>query len=550
MTFILTQALSELGAGQPPAADSAQRRPLAILYLGAGAGGPLVEACLASPAGRLVLVEPQADLAQSLLQSLDEAAAARVRVETAALAPQTGPVELRLFNQADLSALRDAADLRLLYPGLQERGRKRVPGLALADLLTRMPSRTADSPAGSDLLVADLNGEEGTLAAALAAAPDRARFGGVVVRAGLSALYAGSPDVPTLTAALTAAGLSLAGRDDTDPDRPWLWFRRNKPDRTVPATPPRPARTAEDSPPPAAPPVEAASAPAAASAVTAAETQALRLQMAVAAERLDQALAALALAQAETAGQKDLLDALRHEMMLWKTRSEAAEARLAGLLAAQKELYRSRDALWQERNAARAERDAARAERDAARAEIAASAAQISGPDPDSLARIAALEADLAEIRGARDALWQERNMARTERDAARAEIAASAAQISGPDPDSLARIAALEAELAEIRGARDALWQERNMARAERDAARAERDNLLESNSNTGDLLRDLAEAQARISLLTTQIRAQQDLLEGVAPSSAAVAVGVAEPAPAAVKVQPARRRPRPRSG
>lgn len=187
-----------------------------ILHLGAGTG-QMLDAWVASAAARIVLVEPNPQLAARL----EERAAddARITVRACALAAQDGQALLRVFNQKSLSSLRAPQELAQLFSGLRDVADLTVTTVTLDSLLADLPPASPDT---SDIMIIDTPGEEATAVAALIARPDRHRFAAVLLSCGTTAHYEGSESIATLRATLQAAGYRLDATDDSDPDRPLM----------------------------------------------------------------------------------------------------------------------------------------------------------------------------------------------------------------------------------------------------------------------------------------------------------------------------------------
>ena len=202
-----------------------------ILHLGAGQARAL-DACLATGAAMICLVEPNPALAQALRSRIADEP--RVQVQPVAVAARDGRAQLRLFNMGPLSSLRAPADLTQLYPGLRELSRAEVATQSLDSLLAGLPALASTGEAARDILVIEAPGEEEAIVAALLAGPGAARFGQVLLNCGTTPHYHGSVPINILTGRLTAAGYRLVRTWDDDPDRPWQLLARD-PRRLGPA---------------------------------------------------------------------------------------------------------------------------------------------------------------------------------------------------------------------------------------------------------------------------------------------------------------------------
>ena len=192
-----------------------------IVVIGAGPGEG-ISACLASTARNIVLIEPHPDLAARLRDG--PGTDPRVQVHAVAVAAQEGQAPLRVFNLQPLSSLRAPRDLRQLYPGLRQIEEFSVKTVPLRQVLDGLPA----GKTGCDLLVIDAPGEEGVIVSALLEAPERTRFGTILIRGGQSEHYEGSTPLGPLAETLKQAGFRPGLPIDDDPDRPCLSFRLDR----------------------------------------------------------------------------------------------------------------------------------------------------------------------------------------------------------------------------------------------------------------------------------------------------------------------------------
>lgn len=198
--------------GQIAVVDS--RAPLdAIVHIGAGAGAD-AGAIVATRARKIVLIEPNAELAVGLRRRFEDDE--RVTVVPAAVSAQEGESPLHVLNVAALSSLRAPRALNELFPGACELMTVAVRTRAIASLL----DETCLSPDAANLLIIDAPGEEGVIVDGLVAAEPAGRVRHVLLRCGQEAFFEGGTTAQELVGRLEAAGYRLEWRSTDDPDFP------------------------------------------------------------------------------------------------------------------------------------------------------------------------------------------------------------------------------------------------------------------------------------------------------------------------------------------
>ncbi|MDR7125931.1 hypothetical protein [Pseudotabrizicola sp. 4114] len=182
-----------------------------ILHVGAGQGAQL-DSWLATRAKQIFLVEPNAQLADSLTRRAESEP--RLTVIASAVADSSGTVPLNIFNFTELSSIREPGDVLNLFPGLRVTERPMVPALAMSDLLAQLPPPDADG----DLLVIDAPGAEDIVLKGLADPDSLRRFSRIILQCGTEALYQGGPAAAELSRDLIAQGYAHTPLTSDDPD--------------------------------------------------------------------------------------------------------------------------------------------------------------------------------------------------------------------------------------------------------------------------------------------------------------------------------------------
>jgi FkbM family methyltransferase len=200
---------------------SSLRSPDAILHIGAGRGAELA-VYRDFDAARILLVEPQADLAARL--RVEASAMPNVRVLQLAVAKESGNAELQLLSVEGFSSLKQAVGLRELFPGLIANGVAMVETLSLCDLIAGQSLEATDD----NWLIIDAPGIESDVVDALVE-DDLARFfSHVFLRAGREALFQDCEPVERLLEQLAQLGYEpLGAADSIDPDLPGFHLWRN-----------------------------------------------------------------------------------------------------------------------------------------------------------------------------------------------------------------------------------------------------------------------------------------------------------------------------------
>lgn len=203
------------------AALAAQTEIDSIVQLGAGDGMAL-ESLLHSPAQRIVLVEPDPDMAADLRRRAQRDA--RVRVVSAAVDAQSGEATLHRLSLAGQSSLRTPGDLRDLFPGLRSLDAMQVETLDLPGLVKRVGLAPAAAQAVHVLRI-DAPGSEHAIAAQLAALP--VEFAYVALRVPAHPLYDAAPAAGAVLEVLQEQGYRVEARQTDDPDFPEYWLHRD-----------------------------------------------------------------------------------------------------------------------------------------------------------------------------------------------------------------------------------------------------------------------------------------------------------------------------------
>ena len=152
------------------------KQPLGtVVYLGAGAAS--LEALLALPARRLVLVQGDPDEATEL-RHLVATAGKRVQVISEPVAAIAQTLRWHRYNLASLNGPLDQSGLVRYYPRLRQIGVMSLPARPIAELLDEACPKGTAQPA---VLVIDLPGQEQALISALAPAQLQ-RFAALLVR--------------------------------------------------------------------------------------------------------------------------------------------------------------------------------------------------------------------------------------------------------------------------------------------------------------------------------------------------------------------------------
>ncbi len=187
--------------------------PELLLVVGAGQGRDL-PVLTAHCQRRIVLLEPQSRWADELRQKTREQSA--VEIMQCALDEASGQDTLKVFNFDELTSLRPAPDLQVLFPGARETTQLPVETLSLADLVVRCDIEAdrnnwliVDAPGTSTIVLAGLKD------------PDLARrFPHVVLRVRRS--ISGEVDLGSVQHELFVRGYSALGSADENHGD---WFR-------------------------------------------------------------------------------------------------------------------------------------------------------------------------------------------------------------------------------------------------------------------------------------------------------------------------------------
>jgi len=180
-----------------------------VLYVGAG---EVEEGALAAwqtaGAGKLLLVEGDADLAASLQRRCAQHAG--IKVMEAAVSADGGRIDWHRYSLSYLNGPVDQHSLSQIYPRLRRLDRQQIESQRLGDLLDRETEVPPLDGSVTHALLLDVPGQEDALLGSLS--PDQLRrFGTVIVRSARGV----EEHTPANSAgeALLAAGFSLASQD-------------------------------------------------------------------------------------------------------------------------------------------------------------------------------------------------------------------------------------------------------------------------------------------------------------------------------------------------
>lgn len=188
--------------------------PETIIHLGAGACTEL--SCWhQTGARRIVLVEADADLFSELNDHADQHD--NIELVKAAVAGQSGPASLHLFNFPRFNSLRQATNLHKALPGIKLITRVPVETVAIDSLLSQL---NLDSRV-EHWLVIDTPGEEASILEGLEEAERLHDFARIFLTAGSEALYEDAWPASELIQKLGAFGFHPIGpADQSDADWP------------------------------------------------------------------------------------------------------------------------------------------------------------------------------------------------------------------------------------------------------------------------------------------------------------------------------------------
>ena len=178
-----------------------------------------LEARLAEPVGKVVLVEPDPARAASIEVRYGDRSG--LSVIAAAVSDKAGQAELSEFNYPGLRSLHaPTAALLALMPGLRVKARRMVQVITPAALL----DEAGDVPDPAHLRI-NAPGCEYAILQGLQQAGALERFDRVWVRCGAEPMFEEAQDSETVQHWMRSQGFSLAEVDETDPDWPGLHFR-------------------------------------------------------------------------------------------------------------------------------------------------------------------------------------------------------------------------------------------------------------------------------------------------------------------------------------
>lgn len=195
--------------------------PATLIHLGAGSCREL-STYLAHQPRKICLVEPNPELLPGLRRRVE--GHSDVHILPVAVSGQEGRRALRVFNEPDLSSLRQPTGLIESMPGLRETGQAMVEVMA-AEQLPKAFNLHNDE---NNWLIIDTPGEEAIIIEALARHDQLYHFDHIILRAGNSSLYEGALSALELVQRMKHLGYTDEGRaDDSDSDWVQQQFRLN-----------------------------------------------------------------------------------------------------------------------------------------------------------------------------------------------------------------------------------------------------------------------------------------------------------------------------------
>ncbi|WP_439509887.1 hypothetical protein [Marinimicrobium koreense] len=170
---------------------------------------------------RVILLEPNPRLAESLRQKTADSEA--VRVEELAVVTNAALNQLHEFNLPEAASVRQPTGLKHLLAGLRLKESHPVATLAASELCKRfeLPGE------GRHKLIVQANGEEVNIILSLLETGDLSHFQEVTLGARRDAYYDGEQTIDAITASLAKLGFEVRQEKQTDPDWPVWTFEIN-----------------------------------------------------------------------------------------------------------------------------------------------------------------------------------------------------------------------------------------------------------------------------------------------------------------------------------
>lgn len=194
-----------------------------IIHIGAGTGAEL-EAYLKLQPQQILLLEPLPGASRKLRQSLAgmDVRESDVQILEAAVTADDVGSSLFEYNLPDASSLRQATELKALFPGLKKVATHSVERLAPEELVSRYGPEEGETA----WLVVQAPGEAFGIIKSLADKKLLKRFERVSFTANIEPCYAGSAGAEQTLNLLEQQGYELVATSDQDPDWPsWTLVR-------------------------------------------------------------------------------------------------------------------------------------------------------------------------------------------------------------------------------------------------------------------------------------------------------------------------------------
>lgn len=210
--------------------------PHCPILLMIGVPAPAMAAAVqAQPRSRVVLVEPDPDIAAQIRTQHAGQPAVSVLAGAVTDTQTPDPIILVQYNQPGLrSSWTPTSHLKQLLPGLKPRLTQDVPGIAVAQVLAEAgvegleKDRAQDGTSqGNVELWLDTGGSEALLLQAMIAQGALEHMARIVLRCGQEPLFDRALGAADLTTLLRRQGFGLVAQQSDDPDWPELHFERD-----------------------------------------------------------------------------------------------------------------------------------------------------------------------------------------------------------------------------------------------------------------------------------------------------------------------------------
>ena len=216
--------------------EDAQDQDRALIWVGAGQATPAeLNAVLNKAPGRVLLIEPDPELARPLHRRFAAEPRTGLTLREVALSDTPGPRPWYVSNMAALSSLRPISPaLRMLLPGVRQTAAPLVDTLDPRTLI-ETANGLGDATLGEGQAVLLLNqpGEEAAVIEALIDTGQIDHFSHMLVRAGRESWFDGAAPLSALRDRLAPLGWRIQAQDGDDPDFPLCLFHIDPATRTI-----------------------------------------------------------------------------------------------------------------------------------------------------------------------------------------------------------------------------------------------------------------------------------------------------------------------------